>query len=216
MLEDGQCKTRFAAVCSDRGGMHPHRWSERRAMRLLLAACVFCLLPGSAALAVSRVAVPRCRVTAYRSASLTMLADYATSRVPDRMLTSLLTKSYNVQTLLSLFDIHGSYFNQVHMSAFWTTLGKHSKRNPRQLGYLQMQLVRNATLFERVRTQTTRMIPDLGHREIGNVAHGMASAGIGSAGEWSQWLVAVSGLKNDLSMDLLIIKSLTEISAVST
>ena len=115
-----------------------------------------------------------------------MLADYATSRVPDRMLTSLLTKSYNVQTLLSLFDIHGSYFNQVHMSAFWTTLGKHSKRNPRQLGYLQMQLVRNATLFERVRTQTTRMIPDLGHREIGNVAHGMASAGIGSAGEWSQ------------------------------
>ena len=98
-------------------------------------------------------------------------------RVPDRMLTSLLTKSFNVQNLLGLFKLHGTYFNQVHVSAFWTTLGKHAKRNPRQLSYLQNQLVRNATLFERARVQTTRMIPELGHREICNVAHGERARG---------------------------------------
>ena len=92
--------------------------------------------------------------------------------IPARLLTTRLTRSYNVQELLGLYQQRGATFNKVHISAFWTTLGKHARRNPKQLRFLQGQLVYNATLFGRARAQTLQMLPELGEREVVNVAHG--------------------------------------------
>ena len=104
--------------------------------------------------------------------------------VPARVVTTLLTRSRDVRSLLSMYLVHGKTFNQVHISAFWTTLGKHARRHPRQKAFIQEQLRFNVTLFYEARQQTLSMLPELGGREVVNTAHGIASAGVGSEGEW--------------------------------
>ena len=92
--------------------------------------------------------------------------------VPAKVITTMLTRSHHVYTLLGLYKQHGATFNQVHISAFWTTLGKHARREARQRIALEKQLRFNATLFATARTQTVTMLPKIGGRELVNVAHG--------------------------------------------
>lgn len=92
--------------------------------------------------------------------------------VPDRVLTSLLTKSNSPEDLIKLFEFHGAVFNQVHISAFWNTMGKHVKRHPRNMRYLKARLRDSPEIFESARMQTIRMLPSIGARELSNVAHG--------------------------------------------
>ena len=92
--------------------------------------------------------------------------------MPDKVVTTLLTRSGSVAELLGRYLEHGERFNMVHVSAFWITLGRHARGHPRQKLYLQGQLTANATLFAAARTQTLRMLPHIGVRELANVAHG--------------------------------------------
>ena len=108
----------------------------------------------------------------------------ANQPVPDRVLTSMLTKSENAAELIRLFQCHGDSFNHVHMSAFWNTMGKHVKRHPQNMRLLQARVRDSPEIFDRARRRTTQLLPSIGARELSNVAHGLASCGLASAGPW--------------------------------
>ena len=63
-----------------------------------------------------------------------------------RMLTAALTRSANARQLVRLCETYGERFNAVHLSAFWSTLGKHSRRNPDDCRWLSSRACPTALL----------------------------------------------------------------------
>ena len=84
-----------------------------------------------------------------------------------------------------MYRKHNAAFNHFHISAFWSTLGKHVKRSRSGASAVQRELRDEEALFSAARTQTIKLLPTLGAREISNVAHGLATAGLGSNDAWT-------------------------------
>ena len=102
---------------------------------------------------------------------------------PPAALTALLTGAPTVETLLRLHERHVTAFNEVHISAFWSTLGKLTRQNRRQASWLHD----NSEALRPAREHTSNMMPALGPRELAQTAHGAASAHVGSAPPWASW-----------------------------
>jgi len=98
--------------------------------------------------------------------------------VDPRHLTVNLGKSRALPELLSLHQRHGDHFNGFHIAAFWS---KFKALAHGELGGLRDRL---APVCE----QTVRMLPELDARQLANVAHAFAKAGLIGAGPWeSVW-----------------------------
>ena len=95
--------------------------------------------------------------------------------VNPRHLTVDLGRARALPELLALHQRHGDDFNGFHIGAFWSKFKALARG---ELGGLRDRL---APVCE----QTVRMLPELGARELANVAHAFAKAGMNGTGPWA-------------------------------
>lgn len=93
---------------------------------------------------------------------------------PPKLLTTSLSTAPSAPLLVELGDAHGAAFNGVHVSAFWVSLGRLVRTDPAQRSWVQ----EHTNVLEGAHETTLRLLPTLGAREVANVAHGAASAGL--------------------------------------
>ena len=107
-----------------------------------------------------------------------------------RQLTGHLSHARDLPELLSLQQRHGDNFNGFHISAFWS---KFKALVCGEVGGLSDRLVP-------VCEQTVRMLPELGAREVANVAHAFAKARLVGSGPWEcVWAVLPEAVLRSLS-----------------
>ena len=104
------------------------------------------------------------------------------------MLTTTLSTAPTAPLLVEAGAAHGSAFNAVHASAFWVTLGRLVRADPAQRKWVHD----NPGALEPGCDTTLRLLPTLEPRELANIAHGMASAGV--SGSHRQWAGLWSGI----------------------
>lgn len=92
-------------------------------------------------------------------------------------LTLKIKKASNVSDLMLVFEEHAASFNHIHASAFWNALGKQSRKE-------RTWLDKRAASAAKLRNSMDGMLSTCGARELANVAHGMAKAGVTNEDEW--------------------------------
>ena len=95
-----------------------------------------------------------------------------------RAITSTLGSARALPELLALQRRHGDHFDTFNIGAFWSRFKALARG---ELGGLSDRL---APVCE----QTVRMLPELGARQVSNITHAFAKAGLIGAGPWeSVW-----------------------------
>ena len=92
-----------------------------------------------------------------------------------KQLTAELGKARALPELLSMQRRHGDQFNGVHLGAFWSRFKALARG---ELG---------GGLHDRlapVCEQTVQMLPELDARQVSNIAHAFAKAGLVGTGPW--------------------------------
>ena len=112
-----------------------------------------------------------------RANSAGMLQPNAVTLDP-RQLPSYLGNARDLPEMLSLHQTHGARFNGFHVAAFWSRFKILASGDLDGLGD------RLVPVYE----HTVRMLPELDARQVANVAHAFAKAGLIGSGPWeSVW-----------------------------
>jgi len=98
-----------------------------------------------------------------------------TAPLDPRQLTCQLSHARDLPELLSLQQRHGGDFNGFHIGAFWSRFKRLTTRGT---------LCQLTHLLASVCQQTERMLPELDARNVANVAHALAKAGLVGRGPW--------------------------------
>jgi hypothetical protein len=93
-----------------------------------------------------------------------------------RQLTAELGKARDLPDLMSMHRRHGDRFNGFHLSAFWSKFKALARGEP---GGLHDRL---APVCE----QTVQILPELDARQVSNIAHAFAKAGLLGTGPWER------------------------------
>ena len=111
----------------------------------------------------------------------------AAGDIDPKLLTKRLTTSENMPVLISHFRAHQHAFNAVHCSAFWSTMGKLVRRSRDNAAWVAAHERQPGGELARARELTAAMLlgSEVGSREVANMAHGVASAGLPSSGPWA-------------------------------
>lgn len=89
----------------------------------------------------------------------------------------MIKKAPTAQQLLSAADEHAEAFNAIHITAFWSRLGQLARTRPSDRRWLHS----DPALLEPSRQRTLRLLPTFDPRNMANVAHGAAKAGLRTA-----------------------------------